>query len=90
MTHSFDPWRGDCERNPVSPQSGTWKYDRNGWCPGTIVVGDRVDVTAAVVPGVANVFDFDIRLPDGSEYHNTKAIDLPPYEIVSTVLLVYE
>ncbi|MBU0509091.1 T9SS type A sorting domain-containing protein [bacterium] len=29
-----DLWRDDCEHNTCSPQGGTWRYDRAGWCPG--------------------------------------------------------
>ncbi|MDZ4722468.1 MAG: peptide-N-glycosidase F-related protein [candidate division Zixibacteria bacterium] len=39
-------WR-ECGDNPLSPQAGTWIYDRAGWCPGAIVIPD--------------VFDFSVR-----------------------------
>ncbi len=34
--HMYDQdlWRSDCGQNPVWPQSGTWFYQRSGWCPG--------------------------------------------------------
>jgi hypothetical protein len=46
-------WRDDCERNPCSPQAGTWEFDRAGWCPGDDAPPWDVDVTASVVPGEA-------------------------------------
>lgn len=27
-------WRNDCSENPLSPQGGTWIYNRANWCPG--------------------------------------------------------
>jgi hypothetical protein len=86
---SENPWRADCDANPVSPQDGTWKYDRNGWCPGSIAVGQIVDITDAVDPGVDNEIDFDIRLANGEEYVNESPVDLLPYEIVGLKLYVF-
>jgi hypothetical protein len=86
---SVNPWRGDCETNPVSPQPGTWLYDRNGWCPGSIVVGQRVDITDQVVRGSSNTLDFDIRLADGSVYANTDPDSWLPFEAVTLRLFVY-
>ncbi|MGD8439406.1 MAG: peptide-N-glycosidase F-related protein, partial [Holophagae bacterium] len=48
---SVVPWRTDCEHNPVNDQQGTWQYDRNGWCPGAITIGDTIDITDLVTPG---------------------------------------
>jgi hypothetical protein len=39
-------WRTDCYLTPCRPQGGTWKFDRAGWCPGSLVVPWDVDVTA--------------------------------------------
>ncbi|MFC1851406.1 peptide-N-glycosidase F-related protein [candidate division CSSED10-310 bacterium] len=88
--YSVNPWRDDCEDNPVKPQYGTWRYDRNGWCPGAIVVGHIIDVTSALTLGDDNVIDFDIRLANGEEYHNTDPVDLDPYELISLQLYVYQ
>lgn len=30
-------WRNDCGINEVYPQTGTWIYNRGGWCPGAVV-----------------------------------------------------
>lgn len=88
--YSVNPWRDDCAQNPVSPQGGTWQYDRNGWCPGSIAVGQLVDVTDAIVPGVDNEIDFDIRLASGDEYVNEDPVDWLPNEIVSLRLYLFE
>ena len=85
---SVDPWRNNCGQNPVSPQSGTWQYNRNGWCPGSIVVGHAMDVTPQILFGSDNVFNFDIRNLDGSEYINTVTTG-SPWETISLQLYVY-
>lgn len=85
---SVNPWRSDCEENPVSNQFGTWKYDRNGWCPGSIVVGNRIDITGAITPGSEAVFDFDIRLANGEEYNNTNPGEYAAYELISLQLFL--
>lgn len=82
------PWRTDCEYNPHSPQAGTWTYDRNGWCPGAVVVGDTVDLTDMVTPGETTYIDFDIRRQDGSVYENTSGGG-PPIEWVSMQVFLY-
>ena len=87
---STNPWRDDCEFNPVSPQYGTWEYDRNGWCPGGVAVGDLVDITDAVQMGSDNTFDFDIVLANGSVYENTTPVDLLPTTATSLKLYVYK
>jgi hypothetical protein len=86
--YSFNPWRNDCEHNPNSPQPGTWKYDRNGWCPGAPVIDYFIDVTDDVVIGGSNLIDYDIRLNDGSEYENLESGS--PSEVISLKLYVYK
>src|ERR1041385_8752328 len=29
--HQHELWRGDCDKNPCSPQGGTWQFARAGW-----------------------------------------------------------
>ncbi|MCU0305675.1 MAG: hypothetical protein MUC56_16620 [Thermoanaerobaculales bacterium] len=87
---SVVPWRTDCEHNPVRNQQGTWNYDRNGWCPGAITIGDTIDVTDLVTPGETSILDFDIRLADGTEYENTDpGGGLTPIEWVSLQVYIY-
>lgn len=84
------PWRTDCEHNPVNDQQGTWTYDRNGWCPGAITIGDTIDITDMVTPGETATLDFDIRLDDGTEYENTNpGGGLTPIEWVSLQVFIY-
>jgi alpha-L-fucosidase len=33
-----------CGDNPVSPQAGTWIFDRGNWCPGNLMVPETFDL----------------------------------------------
>ena len=90
VIHSVNPWRADCDQNPVSPQAGTWEHNRNGWCPGAVSVGNIVDITDAVTPGSNAEIDFDILASDGAEYENTSTNEGSPYEIIALKLYIYE
>lgn len=83
------PWRTDCEYNPTEGQQGTWRYDRNGWCPGAIVPGDMVDVTDLVGPSRELTIGFDVRRMDGEEFVNTVSGGTAPFEWVSAQLLYF-
>lgn len=37
IRHENRQWTTDCWLNPCRPQGGTWKFDRAGWAPGSIV-----------------------------------------------------
>jgi len=58
---SHELWRNDCADNPCSPQGGTWKYPRAGWCPGDKVDPWDLDVTASVTPGQSVWVDYNIE-----------------------------
>lgn len=51
-------WRSDCAQNPCSPQSGTWQYNRAGWCPGDYVRPWEEEITAWIRPGDSNRIAF--------------------------------
>ena len=87
---SVNPWRSDCDVNPVSPQYGTWEYPRNGWCPGGVSVGDRIDITSAVNIGGENRLNLDILLANGAVYNNLDPVELRPYTLLSLKLYVYK
>jgi hypothetical protein len=38
-------WNSDCYLNPCRPQDGTWKFDRAGWAPGSVVNAWEIDIT---------------------------------------------
>ncbi len=87
--NSILPWRVDCEYNPFCKQAGTWKYDRNGWCPGAIAVGHTIDVTGQIEIGASNVLDFDVVKQDGEEYENTDPGGATPLEWISMQIFIY-
>lgn len=69
---SFDPWRDDCDENPLgSTQAGTWKYGRAGWCPGAYTLPQVLDITSAVEPGQEVTIAYDSFSPIHGTYDNT-------------------
>jgi len=63
--HSFKVRRTDCDLNPIYPQGGTWVYDREGWCPGDIIIGHDWNVTSNISNGQINL-DYHISaIPSG-------------------------
>lgn len=51
LMYSHILWRNNCGQNPCSPQSGSWQFNRAGWCPGADVVPWQVDITQNTFPG---------------------------------------
>ena len=89
VTYEINQWRKDCDSNPVSPQRGTWKYARNGWCPGAIITGDIIDISDAIVTGI-NTATIKITLANGEEYINDEPTTSgSPNEHISLQLYVY-
>jgi hypothetical protein len=63
--HQFRIQRSDCGLNAIYPQGGTWVYDREGWCPGDIIVGHDYNVTPHMAGGQINL-DYNISpIPNG-------------------------
>ena len=50
-------WR-ECSPNPdgCQPQSGTWTYERSGWCPGSMALVWNYDMTEYLPQGGAHLF----------------------------------
>jgi hypothetical protein len=63
-------WRDDCHLNPVSPQSGTWRLPRAGWCPGDMVRPWVADA-GLVAPG-SHTVSYEVQA-----YENTCRPDSP-------------
>ncbi len=51
-------WK-ECGDNPLSPQAGTWIYDRANWCPGDLLTPDVYDL--AVAPGSVHTVDIEME-----------------------------
>jgi len=60
-TYQNTLWKEDNYLNPCRPQGGTWKFDRAGWGPGTVVDPWVVDVTKDVKAGTNATFDYTIQ-----------------------------
>jgi len=65
-THNITEWRDDCERNPVSDQSGTWEIHRDGWCPGSVEPGLYLDMTEWLKNG-QNTISVDLSVWSSTE-----------------------
>ena len=52
-------WRDDCAENPVFPQGGTWPGQREGWCPGDVVLENEFRLTNYIQSGQITL-DYDI------------------------------
>lgn len=63
-------WRGDCSENPLSPQGGTWIYNRANWCPGDDVEEHWFEMSDYVQNGTLDIdVDFDNYNPsNGASY----------------------
>ncbi len=73
VTDQKDIWRDDCGYNHLYPQSGTWVYDRGGWCP-----GDPIRTNVHKLPGAENgPFDVDLNMEPytGSGNYGSYTID---------------
>ncbi len=68
-----DIWRDNCGLNPLSPQTGTWIYNRANWCPGALVESIYHDL-----PGVSGSYnidmDFEPYTDNGSAGYNVEAV----------------
>lgn len=73
LIETTDIWRDDCGRNPVSPQTGTWVYDRGNWCPGLPVVPRYHDLTAQAAPGANLTVNIDMEPYTASNQNNAQA-----------------
>jgi hypothetical protein len=72
IAYSFDPWRDDCDENPIGPdQDGTWTYSRAGWCPGAAVLPQTFDVLDDVIAGADNFLTYQVWESESVLYENT-------------------
>jgi Peptide-N-glycosidase F, C terminal/Secretion system C-terminal sorting domain len=71
--HAYDQflWRSDCGQNPVWPQTGTWYYQRSGWCPGDKVNYWDYDLTTFGTKGDSITVQYKVdpyTSPNGGPY----------------------
>ena len=53
-------WNEDVYLNPCRPQRGTWKFDRAGWAPGSLVLPWRVDVSSILPNQTALTITYEL------------------------------
>ncbi|MGB1204052.1 MAG: peptide-N-glycosidase F-related protein [Chitinophagales bacterium] len=61
QTFSQFLWRADCADNPVSPQAGTWQYNRAGWCPGDKADPSDYDISFLAAPNEPLTIDYNLQ-----------------------------
>lgn len=54
-------WKADCDLNTCSNQSGTWVYDRAGWCPGQGVDPYWVNLNSQFSAGQNLTVDYTLQ-----------------------------
>ena len=74
-------WKNDCGLNNISPQTGTWLYDRANWCPGQVVYPFTHDITSMTSPASTFSVDVDMQLYTSPTQTNTGG-----YNIVSHLI----
>lgn len=52
-------WRDDCGSNVLEAQTGTWIYNRAGWCPGDVATRYDNDITPYLQPGQDQEINID-------------------------------
>ena len=65
-----------CNPNPArcNGQAGTWQYDRAGWCPGSIPMLWRFDLTSYIHQDVTLVYQFDPNYTDYCSASNPNCV----------------
>lgn len=76
-----DIWRDDCGSNPLEAQTGTWIYDRAGWCPGMETKRFDNNISAYVAAG--QTAEFDVNW-ESYNYNGGAGFD-PEYIIEATI-----
>ena len=61
ITDTWTPWRDDCAQNYCSPQGGSWKFNRAGWCPGDTITPHELDLTSTLNPETPLTIDYAIQ-----------------------------
>lgn len=54
-------WKDDCATNPCDDQSGSWLFNRAGWCPGQEVIPFVVNTSSAATAGASVSLDYELQ-----------------------------
>ena len=52
-------WKDDCGAESLFPQTGTWIYNRAGWCPGSSAVIENHDLSSHLTAGNQHSLDIN-------------------------------
>lgn len=74
-------WKSDCGQNDISPQTGTWLYERANWCPGQIVYPITHDLSSFTSPATTFSVDMDME-----PYVSPTQTNTGGYNIVSQLI----
>ncbi len=74
-------WKSDCGLNDISPQTGTWLYERANWCPGQIVYPIYHNISSVTSP--SSTFSVDI---DMEPYTSPTQTNTGGYNVVSQLV----
>ncbi len=79
-------WKTDVYLNPIRPQKGTWKYDRAGWAPGSIVEPWVIDASQTLNSSRELTLDYTLE-----PYENpTPDPANPPVHWIDAQVIFYE
>lgn len=72
---SWQLWK-ECGDNPISPQGGTWVYDRAGWCPGAPSDLKEFEIMPLVTSGNNFSLDYGLNTATGDSRYivNTQLV----------------
>lgn len=77
-------WRDDCGSNVLEAQTGTWIYERAGWCPGAEALRYDDEVGAMLTAGQTNELNVDWE-----EYTYTGGAGFDPQYYLESILFQY-
>ena len=69
---NYTIWRNNCGMNELSPQSGTWLYERANWCPGALVYSNHHNLPGITAGSFSAVgLQFDSYISNGGAGYGT-------------------
>jgi len=79
-------WKTDNYLNPCRPQDGTWKFDRAGWAPGSIVHSWNINLEKYILQD--QIINISYQPDDYINNHKGETWD--PFHIIETQIIFYQ
>lgn len=79
-------WNTDCYLNPCRPQDGTWKFDRAGWAPGSIVDAWEIDITEFI----QSAEELTLRYIPMEYINENRGEHYPPHHLFEAQIIYYK